>query len=60
MGDRREGVRREDWTGKRAGLGGRKTGFICSAVGELWKSSEQRSGLFKFYFSEGQAEVSGL
>ena len=28
--------------------------------GELWKSPEQRSGLFKFYFRKGQAEVRGL
>lgn len=28
--------------------------------GELWKSPEQRSGLFKFYFIKGQAEVRGL
>ena len=28
--------------------------------GELWKGSEQSSGLFKFYIRKGQAEVSGL
>ena len=37
MGGRREGDGRGDWTGKRAALGGRKTGFICSAVGSSGK-----------------------
>lgn len=37
MGDRRQGDTRGDWTGKRAGFGGRKTGFICSAVGSSGK-----------------------